>query len=410
MRSGGSITAFFETKKLLESHGHDVMVFSMKNIDNEYCKYSDFFAEHFDVNDAAGVLKKLKYSAKVIYNFESQKKLESLLAVARPDIAHIHDSYHYLTPSILSPLKKHKIPVVMKLSDYKLICPNYKLFSKGDVCTRCRGKKYYHAFFQGCHMGSHLKSLVVAAEAYLHLFLKSYDKVDLFLAPSEFMKEICVSFGIKGDRIRVLRNVLNFEDYIPTTEKENYFLYAGRLSEEKGIRTILDALNVLNRTGRLEGYKMLIMGEGPDEAGLKKYVDQLLLNEVVNFVGFLKKGTEQWVKIMQNATCSILPSNWYDNSPVAISESMAFGTPVIVSDRGGTGEMIEENKSGYIFNAKNHMELAEKMRQFINNPERLNSFSANAVSRVKEINNEESYYRKLMQYYNEAIHLNLQRK
>jgi len=409
MRSGGSITAFFETKKLLESHRHEVMVFSMENIDNEKSKYSKCFAEHFDVNDAKSILKKIKYSARLIYNFEAEKKMESFLQKEKPDIAHVHDIYHYLTPSILYPLKKYNIPIVMKLSDYKLVCPNYKLFSNGDICKRCKNNRYFNAVIQRCHMDSHLKSLIVALEAYLHFFLKSYDKVDFFLAPSEFMRETCMSFGISGDRIKILRNVLNFKDYVPTTKKEKYFLYAGRLSEEKGLKTMLDAVNILKTTDKLEGYKVVIMGEGPYEISLKKYVDKLILNDVVEFVGFLKKGTENWKEIMQKATCSILPSNWYDNSPVAVSESMAFGTPVIVSDRGGTKEMIEDNKSGYVFEAKNSVELANKMKQFINNPEKILFFSKNAVLRVNKINNEKLYYEKLIKYYNEVIRLNFEK-
>ncbi len=403
-RGGGSVSAFFETKKLLESSGHEIMIFAMDDPENESSSESGYFAEHFDIRTARGFWQKLKLVPRVIYNREAMKKLDALLTARRPHVAHVHNIYHYLTPGIFRVLKKHGVPVVFKLSDYHAICPNYALFAHGKIDESCRNGRYYKLFFNRSIGNSWAESFIGMIEGYVNKWWKLYDNVDIFLAPSEFMRDLCTSYGMDRSKIRILRNVLNFSAYTEhEITKEKYFIYMGRLSVEKGITTAIEAMRILKEKNALDEWKLIIAGKGPEENILRRYVEDKVLDDVVEFAGFCAKGSKGWMHLMRTASVAILPSIWYDNSPIAISESMAFKTPVIISDRGGTKEMIEDGESGYIFRAEDCVDLAQKMQKFIDQKELVNDMGKKAFIRVQKINNEKEYYNQLIQIYRDAI-------
>lgn len=405
-RGGGSVSAFFETKKLLESKGHEIMVFAMHDPDNEESPQSAFFADHFDIRTARTLWQKIVLIPRVIYNREAMAKLDALLRDNKPDVAHVHNIYHYLTPGILRTLRTHNIPIVFKLSDYHAICPNYALFAHGRIDESCREGKYYRLFTRRSINNSWAESFVGMIEGYVNAWMRLYDNVDIFLAPSEFMRDLCVSYGIAKDKIRVLRNVLNFNAYDSADlKKEKYFLYMGRLSVEKGIATAIDAMAALKKRDELKEWKLIIAGKGPQEEELRAHVLNRNVADVVEFAGFCKKGGAMWTQLMRCASVAILPSIWYDNSPIAISESMAFRTPVIVSDRGGTREMIEDGVSGMVFRAEDHHDLSEKMSAFILTDDLVKSMGEAAAERVRTINDEEKYYNTLMHAYQHAINI-----
>lgn len=408
IRGGGSVSAFFETKALLERRGHSVVVFSMDDPTNESSPYSHYFAQHFDLREM-NVWQKMRHIPKVLYNRDAAKKLDKLLTIEKPDVAHVHNIYHYLTPSIFPILKKHKIPIVFKLSDYHAICPNYKLFAHGEIDESCRHKKYYKLFFNCSINNSRSESFVAMLEGYVNRLFRLYDYVNLFLAPSIFMQKICGEYGISGNKIVVLRNVLTLSAYQHTFEKKKYILYMGRIAEEKGLFTLLEAVHLLVQQGKMQDYKCIIAGHGPEEENLKQFVHDNHLGEHIHFVGFCKKWTQQWEDLQRNAAISVLPSIWYDNSPIAISEAMAFGTPVIVSNIGGTKEMITEGKSGLTFEARNVPDLADKIELLITDKMLSHEMRRNVRERVTKINNEETYYADLMMYYGMVIKKNKQK-
>ena len=401
-RGGGSVTSLFEMMTLLERKGHKMMIFSMKDPTNEPSPYEKYFVSHYNVNDG-NVFDKMRLVPRIIHNKEAAEKMEELLHFEKPDIAHLHNFYNYLTPSILPVLKKYRIPIVHKLSNYKILCPNYKLFTQGDVCMRCKGGKYYNAIIHRCLKNSYAKSAVGAMEAYIHAWKDSYDTIDLFLAPSDFMKNMCVSFGIPEKKIVLLRNVLNFSAYVPVWEKEPFILYMGRLSEEKGLYILIDAIKILHDRGALHGHILKIAGKGPEEEKLQKYTRESGCSDKIEFVGFVENGSDRWKNLLSKAHCSVLPSLWWDNSPIAVSESMAFGTPVIVSDRGGTKEQVEDGKSGMIFRSTDSHSLANKIEEFLSDSEGAKEMSRKAREYVYKMNNEEQYYEELMKIYQSLV-------
>lgn len=375
----------------------------MKAPDNEPSEYEKYFIDNFDI-EKSGPLGKIKLIPKTIYNREAQENLGKLIKDFQPDVAHVHNIYHYLTPSIFHTLKKYKIPVVFKLSDYKAICPNYKLFTQGSVCERCKGRKYYNCLIHRCMKDSYLASFVGMVEAYVHWLKKSYEKIDLFLAPSQFMREKCMQFGIPEDKIKILRNVINFDRYqnIPQMGEGDYFLYYGRISREKGISDFIRAVSKLKQENKLEGSKLYITGKGPAEKELKDFVGQLGLGNEVIFTG-PKYGNELRELILKSKFV-ILPSIWYDNSPLVISESQLLKRPVIVSDRGGTKEMILDGESGFVFRAENLDDLASKIERVLGlSADERKEMGEIGRENIKQLNNEDSYYEKLMNYYSQAI-------
>ncbi len=402
-RGGGSVTAFFETKKLLEEKGHQVIVFSMKDETNENSSYEKYFVEHFDLNKL-NFFQKLAKIPKIIYNKEAQEKLQELINQEKPEIAHIHNVYHYLTPAIFHTLKENNIPIVYKLSDYKAICPNYKLFNKGQVCEKCKGKKYYHCFLNRCIKKSLAFSFVGMLEAYAHKFKKSYEQIDLFLAPSDFMKNKCIEFGISSKKIKVLRNTMTVKNLKLKQEpkEKNYFLYLGRLSEEKGVETLIRAVKNLKKNGALNNNFLYIAGQGPEEKKLKKLVRKLSLEYEIKFLGGVYGFKRN--QIIANAKFVVLPSTWYDNSPNVISEAGLLGRPLIVSDQGGSKEMVLDKKSGLIYKADNPEELAEKIHFMLE----LDSGERKRMGErqkkvIEKINNQENYYNNLMEIYQNLL-------
>jgi len=406
-KGGGSVSAFFETKKILERKGHEIIIFSMQDAENEESVYSKYFPSHFDINKSQTVFQKLKLAVKSIHNREATKKLEQLIIKEKPEIAHIHNIYHYITPAIFTTLKKYNIPIVFKLSDYKPICPNYKLFTQGSICERCKGAKYYNAVRYKCLKNSYSVSGVAMLEAYYHKMKKSYKKVDYFLAPSNFMIKKVTEFGVPIDKVCLLRNVLNFSDFKPEPNKHNFFSYVGRISEEKGLNILIEAVAYLKKNNQLGNFHLIIVGKGPAEETLKAMVDDLNLTSEVEFRGFLKKMSSKWKYILKKSSFTVLPSIWYDNSPIAVSESLAFGTPVIISDLGGTPEMIDDKISGLIFKHNNVKDLAKKIKYFIDNNCREKFFKA-AIQKVEQLNDEDNYYNQLLGYYYKAIKKNKQ--
>jgi glycosyltransferase involved in cell wall biosynthesis len=403
-RGGGSVAAFFETKELLESMGHEVMVFAMHDPDNEYARENVYFAEHFDIRATKNVWQKIRLLPRVLYNREAMEKLDLLLKKKKPDVAHVHNIYHYLTPGIFRVLKKHGVPIVFKLSDYHAICPNYTLFSHGKIDNSCKNGSYYKIFFNKSIGDSWSESFVGMVEGYVNRWRRFYDDVDIFVAPSEFMRKICVTYGIPAEKIVILRNVLNFRSYPEQiVPKSHFFLYMGRIAPEKGLPVLIVAVQKLKERNMLGEWHCVIAGKGPEEKKLRDLVQKEGLADVISFAGFHQKGSREWFMLMQQAAVAVLPSVWYDNSPIAISESMACTTPVIVSDAGGTKEMIEDGVSGYVFQSENVTDLADKMQKFIDDPSLCDRMGVSARERVFAINNEKTYYTRLMDIYDKAI-------
>ncbi|MDL1957457.1 MAG: glycosyltransferase family 4 protein [Candidatus Desulfofervidus auxilii] len=344
---GGSERVLFQEREFLLNNGIKVIDFSMQNPKNLSSVYSSYFVSYIDYYNVNGFLIKLKNALKFIHSPEAVRKIKLLIQKEKPDIAHLHNIYHQLTPSIIHPLKEQGIKIVLTLHDGKLICPTYLMLNKETKpCLECQGRYFYKPFLKNC-AGSRLRGFLLMIEAYWHKFFKSYDKVDLFIAPSQFLAEI-VSQRIPREKIVVLRNGIDLNEYKPTYEDEKYVLYFGRLSKEKGIEALLKAHQDIAKEIPLK-----IVGTGVIEDELKTKYPR------AEFLGY--KTGEELKSIIAQASFVVMPSEWYENCSMAVLEAMALGKPIIASRIGGLPEQVEDGKTGLLFETGNVEELREKM-------------------------------------------------
>jgi len=353
---GGSERVFFQERKFLQDNGIKVLDFSMQHPENIPSSYSNYFIHNIEYSDSdtkssLSIFKKIQNGLKLISNAEAVKLLKKLIEKEKPDLAHMHNIYHQLTPSIIPVLKKAGIKTVMTLHDYKLICPSYNMINREHVCNKCHGSSFWHAVSNRCMQGSVSRSMMLAVEAYWHYWLKSYEKVDAFISPSRFLADLVKKYRFSDRNIAVIPNGIDPKSYKPSWNDNNYIVYFGRISPEKGVETLLKAYNLLNSDRSRIGLK--IVGQGPQMNSLKeKYTN-------VEFTGY-KEGKEL-KRLVGEASFVVVPSQWYENCSMSVLEAMAMGKAIIASNVGGLPEQIDDGKTGLLFGMGDAGELKEKM-------------------------------------------------
>ena len=391
---GGAEHYMFGLIDLLKKNGHQAIPFAMQDQQNVKSEYSEYFPTHVETASPSQVKEKLRVTGRMLYSFEVKKRLGELICKTKPDIAHLHNIYHQLSPSILSVLKKHKIPTVMTVHDYKLVCPNYILYTQGAVCRRCQGGKYYQAVKNKCLKNSSSASCLAAAEAYFHKLIKIYQKnIDLFITPSEFVKNILVEFGFDPKKITVLPHFID----LPRVESQNesserYFLYVGRLKQEKGVDVLIKAISKLPNT------RLKIAGTGPDQESLIKQAHDLGLNNV-EFLGQASK--QKVIELYQNALATVVPSRVWETFGLVAAESLAQAKPVIAAQVGALPEIVIDNQTGLLFEAEDSDDLAEKMKYILSNPKQARQMGENGKKMIIEKTDSAKHYHRLIEIYQE---------
>ena len=394
-RRGGSETYMFNLKKILESMGHQIIEFSMADEKNEASKSSGYFIKSINFSKREGVFKDLKKACHLLYSTEAKNKLTALIKKAKPDIAHLHNIRFQLTPAIIKVLNKSKIPVVWTMHDYQLICPNYLLFTQNKVCERCKKYKYYNCFKYNCLKNSRPMSFLAMLEMYLHkIILKSYAKIDLLIAPSKFMQAKLAEWGIEAKKIKQLYYSLDLEKSGQETELGQDLLYFGRLNKEKGLETLLAAMKDLPEIN------LKIVGEGPEQDFLTQYIkDNNLKN--IELLGY--KSGEELRNIIKSARFVVVPSIWYENNPLAILEAFSLGKPVLGSDLGGIPELVQENKTGFLFEAGNASQLKDKIKANYQQLELIKQMGQNAKNFVAQNCAPEYHGQQIVKFYQNLI-------
>lgn len=344
--NGGSERVFFQERDFLIGMGHDVIDFSMDDARNFKSPFASFFVPKINYHDASGLWTKLHHGFSLVHSRVAVKKISQLIDQEKPEIAHLHNIYHQLTPSIIPVLKKNGVKVVLTLHDCKLICPSYLALKDTKICIECEGKYFFKPLMTNCQK-SRMQALLLSLEAYWHKWRGSYDAVDMFLSPSKFLAGL-VAKRIPAEKIAILHNGIDCEEYEPNYTDNGYALYFGRLSAEKGIETLLAA------HGRMERHLPLkLVGTGPLAEKLSAS------HPAAEFLGY--KSGQELKDIVANAAFVVVPSECYENCSMVVLESMAFGKPVIGSRIGGIPEQIEDDRTGFLFEAGNVEELARKM-------------------------------------------------
>ncbi|MBN2190500.1 MAG: glycosyltransferase family 4 protein [Candidatus Aureabacteria bacterium] len=391
---GGDAISTLETGRLLEKKGHKVYFWGMKHPLNREFEHSGCFIDNFDLNAKLSVSSRLKAAANILYSLEAKKKISFMLDECRPDIVHINNISHYISPSILHAIKKKHIPVVMTLRDMQMVCPTYLMLSGARPCEKCRNGRFFWCVLRKCTKGSYAKSVLNAVEMYLHhKIMHIYDAVDIFISPSIFLREKMSEMGFKPG-IVLLPNFIELKEYTPADSAGiRKIVYFGRLSPEKGVLTLLKAAKDI-------GVELDIIGDGPIKGDIESFIRSNGL-ENVRLRGFL--GREELREEVRESFAAIVPSECYENNPRSVLEAFALGKPVIASKIGGIPEIVKDNRTGLLFEPGDISGLAGKIRYALENPEKFAEMGREARLSAEKDYNPAAYYNKLMEIYGVAL-------
>jgi glycosyltransferase involved in cell wall biosynthesis len=352
-RRGGSDVVYLEHAALMGARGWSTAYFAMHHPKNEPCEWSPYFVNELEFGQAYSLRAKLAMASKVVYSFEAQHKLRSLLAAFHPDVAHLHCIYHHLSPAILPVLREQGVPAVMTAHDLKIACPAYKMLNRTGVCERCKGGNLTHVVLNRCVRDSLAASLIVAVESTLHRCLDTYRKhLDAVVVPSRFFEKKLIEWGWPQEKFCYIPNYIDATLFEPRFEPGGYFLYFGRLAPEKGVATLM-------RAAVSAKVSLKIAGLGPEEASLKAL--QQSLGGDIDFMGF--QSGQALHDLIQSARAVVLPSEWYENAPMSVLESFAFGKPVLGANIGGIPELVVNGVSGWTFASRDVAELADLLQR-----------------------------------------------
>jgi len=379
---GGEDQTVYKEKELLRENGNEVILYCWNN--KEILNYS--------------LSQKMSFPFNVIYNLKIVKEIREIIEREKPDIAHIHNVFLLISPSVYYALKNMNVPVVQTVHNYRFLCPNgLFLNNDGKICERCKNGNFFNAIPRKCYRNSYLQTFGMAFTLCLHRKLRTFvKKIDVFISPSKFLKKKLIEGGIPENKIVIKPYFVKCGEIEPGYEFGNYAVYMGRLSREKGLFTLFRAW---------KGVPVLtlkIIGEGPIQSELENFViqEKIANVEFLRFIGGPKR-----FEILKKAMFMVFPSEWYENLPYAIIESFACGVPVVGSRIGGVRELIEDGVTGFFFEPGNVDDLSRKIAKLVENKELLLKMRHNARKLAEERYSEEVGYKNLMDVYKDTLEI-----
>ncbi len=376
-RRGGDCIYMMELERLLKSKGHDVAVFAMDYPENQPSDWSKYWPSN---------MSKIKAFSRPFGDSEVKKKFNALLDDFRPDVVHLNNIHTQLSPVIAEIAHARGIRVVWTLHDSKLVCPCYTCMRDGKWCEECFTQKT-SVIKHRCMPGSIPGAFIGYLEQKKWNKERLQEVCDLFLPPSQFMADTCVRGGYDKNKYRVLCNFIDLKKVEnPSFDKEDFYVYLGRLTKVKGIETLCKVASELP-------YKLVVIGGGELEPELReKYKDSS-----IEFLG--QKNWDEIRPLLEKARFMVIPSEWSENNPLTVIEAQALGTPVLGARIGGIPELINENVSGLTFNSGDSVDLKIKIQEMWNM-----SFDYQSLSdESQKIYSFDSYYTKLMDIYQNGL-------
>ena len=386
---GGSDRYFFVLAELLRKHGHQVIPFTAANPENESSEWERYFPRGADFEQpAVGDLMRFLYSRDAV------KSIQRLLNDADIDLAHFHIYYGKLTASILGELKKVGIPLIQTLHDFKLTCPVHSHISNGEICEACAGKHFWRALPKRCNKSSIARTALSVTESYFSRILGSHDKFDHFISVCHFNRKKMISYGIPEDKISTVHNFIDVSDITPNFKTGNYLLYFGRLYRAKGIFTLIEAALPLKHV------PLYIVGDGEAVPEIQRMLEQ---NECehIHLLGF-KQG-EELQELIQNSMCMILPSELYENCPMSILESYAYGKPAIGANIGGIPELIQDSVDGFLFPSGDQDALQDRLLWMFEHKSEAVEMGRAGRYKVENEFNADIHYEKIVSIYQRVL-------
>jgi len=372
---GGEDVVFEAEKLLLERYGHKVITFTEDN------------AKLSKVNP-------LKIAVNAVWSREAQKKILKLIEEKKLNVVHFHNTFLRISPAAYYVVKKKGIPVVQTLHNYRVICPGSLLMRNGHVCENCLKKKVpWPGVIHGCWRNSKAGTALVVVMLVVHRLLRTWtEQVDVYITPTEFVRRKFIEGGLPAEKIVVKPNFV-YPDPGIGEHKENFALFVGRLSAEKGVRTLLSAWRLL------KDIPLKIVGNGPLMTEVKERVERERF--AVEVLGWRTR--EEVLALMRNASFLLFPSEWYETFGMTIIEAFACGLPVIASKLGAMAEIIEDGRTGLLFEPGNPEDLAAKVEWLLSHPQELARMSKEARAEYEAKYTAERNYEMLMAIYHRAL-------
>lgn len=386
---GGAEVVAINLRDMLTAQGYEVGVFTMqydRNIDAPYVYTAP------EVSFQGSVSGKIRFALRTLGGRGLKQAFSRTLQEFRPDVVHLHNIHSYLSPVMAQWAHRYGCRVVWTLHDYKLLCPSYSCLNHGKACEKCFDAKW-HVMAERCFKNSLLPSMLswIEAKKWNRKWIEK--NVDAFICPSEFMRRQMLKGHFDENKLHV---VCNFIDPVKAAvlqknsnvEKSDYYAYIGRLSEEKGVETLLNAASKLP-------FRLKIAGDGP----LREKLDRQYSScNNIEFLGQL--GPLEVSDLQRHARFVVQPSECYENNPLSVIESLCAGTPIIGSRIGGIPELISD-ESGLTYTAGNATELQGCIEQIMLHPERYD-YAAIARHSSQRFSGDEHFRRLYPLYFPDA--------
>jgi glycosyltransferase involved in cell wall biosynthesis len=354
---------------LLRQHGHEV----------------ELYSQH---NDALKNMSRANAAATTIWSQRTGADMDALCERFRPDVMHAHNTFPLISPAVYYAAGRHGVPVVQTLHNFRLLCPQAIFLRDGKICEDCVGKVPWRAVAHKCYRESAAQSAVITGMLGMHRMLGTYrDRVTRYIALNEFARDKYVQGGLPASRFRIKPNFVPSQAQ-PEWNNRSGGLYVGRLSEEKGVQVLLDAVPLLS------GPHVQAIGGGPLEAPVRAVLGD-------RYLGY--RPLDDIMHRMLSARYLVLPSICYENSPRTIVEAFACGMPVIASRLGALMEIVEEGLTGLLFTPGNAKDLADKIAWAENHPEEMARMGRAARAEYEKKYTPERNHELLMDIYEDAI-------
>lgn len=367
--AGGPERYMFKFMELAEKHGIECIPFSVDYAKNVETKYAKYFVsprggrEEFVYSDIKRTPKNiLKMLMCAIYNVEAEIKLRKLIREEKPDAVYILQEINSLSPSIIRAAKKEKVRVVHRISDFFMFCPKSDFLMGDTICEKCLCGKYREAIKARCVKNSIAATMVRVFAMKLYSAIRIFEDVDMFITTCEFTKNKMIEAGVRSEKIRCIPTFIDSSNIIPCYEHDRYFLFLGRIAEQKGLIYAVEALVYLKDYG----VKLKVTGQLDDSneaKKIKKIIDENKMGDLIEFVGF--KSGKDLETLIRRCMAVVNPAIWYENMPNSVIEAYAFGKPVIASRVGSLAELVEDKYTGLLFELKNSKDLAQKMKYLL---------------------------------------------
>ena len=340
---GGEDAAALAEKRLLEKYNHKVVFYSRNN--REIAEYS--------------FLDRLRFPFEAIDSLRTRTDLEAMIQDERPDVAYVHNAFPLISSSIYRALHDCEIPCVQFVHDFRFLCPNGLFHTNGAICERCKTGSFFNAVHHRCYRDSYAASLVAAFAMSAARRKKVLDLVPVFVCPTSFSRQKLIEGGLPPRKIWIKPHFVDAAGVEPRFHPGDYVVFLGRLSPEKGVLGLVRAL------AEHRDIPLKIAGSGPLEPQLRAFLREKQIGHV-EMVGF-KSGEEKW-QLLRNSACAVLPSESYETFGLSALEAYAAGKPVVASRLGALPFVVENHRSGLLFQPGDHVDLVQKLRHLLARP------------------------------------------